>query len=94
MAEAIKNPKNHQYPSYSGSLPYREACAEWMKRRFGVDVDPATEVLALIGSKEGIAHIFPAFVDVGDYMLVPGRRLPGLHHRRHPHRRRDVTTCR
>jgi LL-diaminopimelate aminotransferase len=76
MAEAIKNPKNHQYPSYSGSLPYRAACAEWMKRRFDVEVDPNTEVLALIGSKEGIAHIFPAFVDNGDYVLVPGVGYP------------------
>jgi LL-diaminopimelate aminotransferase len=76
MAEAIKNPKNHQYPSYSGSLPYRKACAEWMKRRFDVDVDPTTEVLALIGSKEGIAHIFPAIVDNGDYVLVPGVGYP------------------
>jgi len=76
MAVAITNPKNHQYPSYSGSVPYRTACAEWMKRRFDVEVDPATEVLALIGSKEGIAHIFPAFVDNGDYVLVPGVGYP------------------
>ena len=76
MAEAIKNPKNHQYPSYSGSLPYRQACAEWMKRRFDVEVDPTSEVLALIGSKEGIAHIFPAIVDNGDYVLVPGVGYP------------------
>jgi len=76
MAVAITNPKNHQYPSYSGSVPYRKACAEWMKRRFDVEVDPATEVLALIGSKEGIAHIFPAFVDNGDYVLVPGVGYP------------------
>ena len=79
MAEAIKNPKNHQYPAYAGSKPYREACAEWMKRRFGVELDPATEVLALIGSKEGIAHLFPAFVDVGEYTLVPGVGYPVYH---------------
>ena len=79
MAEAIKNPKNHQYPSYSGSMPYRKACAEWLHRRFGVEVDPATEVLALIGSKEGIAHIFPAFVDVDEYTLVPGVGYPVYH---------------
>ncbi|MDR3687532.1 MAG: LL-diaminopimelate aminotransferase [Coriobacteriia bacterium] len=76
MAVAITNPKNHQYPSYSGSVPYRKACAEWLKRRFDVEVDPTTEVLALIGSKEGIAHIFPAFVDNGDYVLVPGVGYP------------------
>jgi LL-diaminopimelate aminotransferase len=76
MAKAIENPKNHQYPAYAGSKPYREACAEWMRRRFGVELDPDTEVLALIGSKEGIAHLFPAFIDLGDYTLVPGVGYP------------------
>ena len=76
MAKAIANPKNHQYPAYAGSKPYREACAEWMNRRFGVELDPATEVLALIGSKEGIAHLFPAITDPGDYTLVPGVGYP------------------
>ncbi len=76
MAKAIVNPKNHQYPSYAGSKAYRTACAEWMMRRFEVDLDPETEVLALIGSKEGIAHLFPAFIDVGDYTLVPGVGYP------------------
>ena len=76
MHKAIENPRNHQYPAYAGSKPYREACAEWMRRRFGVTVDPATEVLAMIGSKEGIAHLFPAFFDSGDYVLVPGVGYP------------------
>jgi len=76
MAKAIANPKNHQYPAYAGSKPYREACAEWMRRRFAVELDPATEVLALIGSKEGIAHLFPTFINVGDYTLVPGVGYP------------------
>ncbi|MGB4442473.1 MAG: LL-diaminopimelate aminotransferase [Coriobacteriia bacterium] len=76
MAHAITLPKNHQYPAYAGSGPYRAACAEWMTRRFGVDLDPATEVLALIGSKEGIAHLFPAFIDEGDYTLAPGVGYP------------------
>jgi LL-diaminopimelate aminotransferase len=47
-----------------------------MRRRFGVEVDPNTETLAMIGSKEGIAHLFPAFVDPGDYTLVPGAGYP------------------
>ncbi len=76
MAKAIENPKNHQYPAYAGSKPYREACAEWMHRRFDVELDPATEIVALIGSKEGIAHLFPAFINVGDYTLVPGVGYP------------------
>ncbi|MDH4139882.1 MAG: LL-diaminopimelate aminotransferase [Coriobacteriia bacterium] len=79
MAKAIRNPANHRYPSYPGAKRYREACAQWMQNRFGVDVDADTEVLALIGSKEGIAHLFPAFVDVGDYTLVPGCGYPVYH---------------
>ncbi len=76
MAKAIRNPTNHQYPSYFGAPRYRQACAAWMKNRFDVDVDANTEVLALIGSKEGIAHLFTAFVDPGDYTLVPGCGYP------------------
>ncbi|HEY5541362.1 MAG TPA: LL-diaminopimelate aminotransferase [Coriobacteriia bacterium] len=76
MIAAVQNPKNHRYPAYAGSKPYREACAEWMRRRFSVELDPATEVLALIGSKEGLAHLFPTFIDVGDYTLVPGVGYP------------------
>lgn len=76
MAAAITDPANHQYPAYAGSRPYRAACAEWMDRRFGVKLDPDTEVLGLIGSKEGIAHLFPAFIDVDDYTLVPGVGYP------------------
>ena len=76
MAEAIRNPRNHQYPDYAGSLAYRSACANWMKRRFGVELDPKTEVLALIGSKEGIAHIQTAFVNPGEYVLAPSIGYP------------------
>ena len=79
MIEATKNPSNHRYPSYVGAPRYRAACSEWMKRRFSVEVDPSTEVLALIGSKEGIAHLFTAFVDPGDYTLVPGAGYPVYH---------------
>ncbi len=79
MAKAIRNPKNHQYPSYPGSKAYRHAAATWMMNRFGVKVDPDTETLALIGSKEGIAHLFPAFVDPGEYTLVPGCGYPVYH---------------
>ena len=78
-AQAVRDPKNHQYPAYAGSKPYREAASEWMRRRFGVQVDAASETLALIGSKEGIAHVFLAFVDPGDYTLVPGAGYPVYH---------------
>ena len=77
--KAVGNPANHQYPSYFGAQRYREACATWMQRRFGVTVDANDEVVALIGSKEGIAHIFLAFVDPGDVTLVPGCGYPVYH---------------
>ncbi len=73
---AVHNPANHRYPSYFGAQRYREACAAWMKNRFGVNVDANDETLALIGSKEGIAHVFLAFVDPGDVTLVPGVGYP------------------
>lgn len=76
MEKAIRNPLNHQYPDYAGSAAYQQACATWMHRRFGVSVDPETEVLALIGSKEGIAHLHTAFVDPGDYVLAPSIGYP------------------
>lgn len=76
MAEAIRKPANHQYPDYAGSLAFRRACAQWMKRRYGVDLDPRTEVLALLGSKEGIAHLHTAFVNPGDYVLAPSIGYP------------------
>jgi LL-diaminopimelate aminotransferase len=79
MAQAIRVPANHRYPSYAGSAAYRAAASAWMRARFGVAVDPDTETLALIGSKEGIAHLFLAFVDPGDVTLVPGCGYPVYH---------------
>lgn len=76
MHKAIDNPKNHDYPPYNGTAAFRNAAAEWMKKRFGVEVDADTEVLANIGSKEAIAHVFFAFVDKGDYTLVPDPGYP------------------
>lgn len=76
LCEAAHNPENHRYPSYVGAPRYRKACSEWMLNRFGVELDPDDEVVALIGSKEGIAHVFLAFVDPGDVTLVPGAGYP------------------
>lgn len=76
MANAIRDPNNHRYPDYAGSARFRTACADYMDSRFGVDVDPDREVLALIGSKEGIAHLTTAFVDPGDYVLAPSIGYP------------------
>ena len=67
MHEAIDNPANHDYPPYNGTASFRKTACEWMKNRFGVELDADTEMLANIGSKEAIAHVFFAFVDKGDY---------------------------
>jgi LL-diaminopimelate aminotransferase len=76
MGEAIRKPVNHQYPDYAGSLAYRSAACDWMNARFGVQLDAASQCLALIGSKEGIAHIHTAFVNPGDYVLAPSIGYP------------------
>ncbi|MDE2484887.1 MAG: LL-diaminopimelate aminotransferase [candidate division NC10 bacterium] len=76
MQEASADPRNHQYPSYEGMLSFRQAVADWYSKRFGVTLDPETEVLSLIGSKEGIGHIPLAFVDPGDVVLVPDPGYP------------------
>jgi LL-diaminopimelate aminotransferase len=76
LKKAAENPKNHRYPSYEGMIEFRTAVARWYERRFGINLDPETEVLSLIGSKEGIAHIPLAFVDPGDIVLIPSPGYP------------------
>jgi LL-diaminopimelate aminotransferase len=76
MRGAIADPATHRYPSYYGSPDFRGAVAAWYSRRFGVELDPETEVMALIGSKEGIAHIAYAYVDPGDEALIPDPGYP------------------
>ena len=76
LKEASANPKNHQYPSYDGMLSFRTAVANWYQRRFGVTANPVSEVLTLIGSKEGIGHVPFAFIDAGDLALVPSPGYP------------------
>jgi LL-diaminopimelate aminotransferase len=76
LCTAAKDPANHHYPSYAGMPAYRDAVAGWYKKRFGVALDPGKEVLALMGSKDGIAHIAEAFVNPGDYVLAPSPGYP------------------
>lgn len=76
MKKAVENPENHRYPSYAGMLSFRKAAAEWYKKRFNVSLNPEKEVLALIGSKEGIAHTPLAFIDPGDVVLFPDPGYP------------------
>jgi LL-diaminopimelate aminotransferase len=76
LRQAAGDPRHHQYPSYEGMVSFRGAVAGWYKRRFHVTLDPASEVLTLIGSKEGIGHVPLAFVDPGDVVLVPSPGYP------------------
>ena len=76
MQEAAADPATHQYPSYFGMAEYRRAIAGWYRRRFDVTLDPDTEVLPLIGSKEGIAHLPVAYIDPGDAALIPDPGYP------------------
>jgi LL-diaminopimelate aminotransferase len=76
MCQAAHDPANHRYPETGGLPELREAIAGWYKQRFGVTLNPATEVLPLIGSKEGIGHIALCFVEPGDVTLVPDPSYP------------------
>jgi LL-diaminopimelate aminotransferase len=76
LQKAAEEQENHRYPSYTGMNRFREAAAGWMKKRFGVSLDPLTEVVSLIGSKEGIANFPLAFVNPGDVVLVPSPGYP------------------
>jgi len=76
MKKAVEKPAHHRYPSYEGMLSFKQAVADWYKKRFNVKLDPKTEVLSLIGSKEGIGHIPLAFINPGDAVLVPSPGYP------------------
>jgi LL-diaminopimelate aminotransferase len=79
LCAAAARPANHGYPDYEGLPAFRQAAATWMAGRYGVRLDPATEVVSLIGSKEGIANMAVAFVDPGDVVLVPDPGYPVYH---------------
>ena len=76
LVKAVRNPVNHRYPSYVGLLKFRQAVAEWYKRRSNIVLDPKTEVVTLIGSKEGIAHIAFCYLNPGDVALIPDPGYP------------------
>jgi len=76
LCQAAKDPANHRYPESEGLPELRRAIAGWYERRFGVSLDADKEVLPLIGSKEGIAHIALCFIDYQDIALVPDPAYP------------------
>lgn len=76
LKKAVMDPLSHRYPSARGDEELREAIAEWYKNKFQVILDPEREVLPLIGSKEGIAVVYLAFLDPGDIALVPTPAYP------------------
>jgi len=77
MQRAVEQPRNHQYDEYAFGLPaLLETIAGWFQKRFGVSLNPENEILRLIGSKEGIAHIALAVLNPGDLAIVPDPGYP------------------
>jgi len=73
---ALAKPSNHQYPFGSGTAAFRGSVARWFKGRFGVELDPDSEICSLLGSKEGIGHFHLGFVNPGDVVLIPEPGYP------------------
>jgi LL-diaminopimelate aminotransferase len=76
MQRQVADPANDRYPSNWGHPDFARAATSFYQRRFGVDLDPAKEFMALLGAKEGLAHICFALLDVGDVALVPDPGYP------------------
>ena len=76
LAEAIRKPANHRYAAGAGSPEYRSAIAAFFARRFSVTLDPNTEVLALLGSKEGLCHLPTGVLNPGQTALIPDPCYP------------------
>jgi LL-diaminopimelate aminotransferase len=80
IVEALKQaadvPENHRHPVYQGISELRQAASSWLKRRYGLNVDPETEIWILLGSKEGLALASWAFIDPGDAALIPDPAYP------------------
>lgn len=76
LKTAADDPRTHRYPDYAGQPEFRQAVATYYARRFGVTLDPDRQVVGLIGSKEGLAHLTWAWVNPGDTVLVPDPAYP------------------
>lgn len=73
---ALQNPTNHGYPPFEGTANFRRAITNWYHRRYDVKLDPDSEALPLIGSKEGLTHLAIAYINPGDLVLVPSPAYP------------------
>ncbi len=73
---ALSNPQNHGYPPFEGTADFRRAITNWYRRRYSVDLDPDSEALPLLGSKEGLTHLAFAYINPGDLILVPSPSYP------------------
>jgi LL-diaminopimelate aminotransferase len=73
---ALQNPANHGYPPFEGTASFRTSITNWYHRRYGVTLDPDSEALPLLGSKEGLTHLAIAFINPGDLVLVPSPAYP------------------
>ncbi|MCZ8519372.1 MULTISPECIES: aminotransferase class I/II-fold pyridoxal phosphate-dependent enzyme [Paenibacillus] len=76
LAAAVNDPGQYGYPTSEGSLPFREAVAKWYRHRFGVELDSEREVVTLMGSQDGLAHLAMAVTDPGDTVMVPDPGYP------------------
>lgn len=73
---ALQNPANHGYPPFEGTTGFRRSIAQWYNRRYQVELAPDSEVLPLLGSKEGLTHLAIAYINPGDLVLVPTPAYP------------------
>src|SRR4030066_341375 len=76
LVEAVKNPRNHRYSASKGIYKLRLAVTEWYRKSYDVELDPETEAIATIGSKDGIAHLALATLGPGDVVFVPDPTYP------------------
>lgn len=76
LVNSARNPKHYGYPMSDGTPAFRQTVADWYRFRFGVELDPDTEVLSLMGSQDGLAHLAQAWVNPGDVVLVPDPGYP------------------
>ncbi len=76
MQRQVADPRNHRYPSNWGLPEFAQAAADFYRRRFGAEIDPAKEFFPLLGAKEGLAHVCMSMLDAGDLALVPDPGYP------------------